>query len=96
MSVSISEIESLLNEQVRPALALHQGDVTIKSLEDGILKVSLTGQCAGCPSAHSTNEELISTPVREAFPEITNVVLVEETSDELMDLARQILHHSSH
>lgn len=92
MITQIKQLEAFLDEKVRPALADHNGNVKIKSLSDGVLRVTLTGQCAGCPSAHNTNESLISEPVMEAFPDITDVILVEETSQELMDFAWKILN----
>ena len=77
----IDKIEKLLDEKVRPSLHAHGGDVVIKSYEDG------------CPSAHATNEELISAEVRDAFPEVEDVILVEEVSQDLIDMAYKILNH---
>ena len=92
MNTQIEQLEAFLDKEVRPALAKHNGNVIIKSLSDGVLRVTLTGQCAGCPSAHTTNESLISEPVIQAFPDIKDVILVEETSQELMDFAWKILN----
>lgn len=93
MSVTIKDIEAVLDERVRPVLADHQGNVIIQSFEDQILKVRLTGKCSGCPAAHSTNEELIRAEVQDAFPSVQDVILVQEVSSELMDMARKILNH---
>ena len=89
----IDKIEKLLDEKVRPSLHAHGGDVVIKSYEDGVLKVKMIGKCSGCPSAHATNEELISAEVRDAFPEVEDVILVEEVSQDLIDMAYKILNH---
>lgn len=93
MNVTIKEIEAVLDEKVRPVLADHRGNVVIQSFEDQVLKVRLTGKCSGCPAAHSTNEELIATEIRNAFPSVKDVILVEEVSPELIDMARKILNH---
>jgi len=85
----IEKLEALLDEKVRPSLQDHGGDVEIKSYEDGILRVKLLGKCSGCPSAHSTNEDLIAMEVKEAFPEVKDVILIEEVSQELLDFARK-------
>ena len=87
----LQEIERLLDEKVRPSLRAHGGDVMVKSYEGGVLKVKMAGKCSGCPSAHSTNEELIAEAVKAAFPEVRDVILVEEVSEELLDMARKIL-----
>jgi len=92
-TITIEQLEKVLDEKVRPSLALHNGNVEIYSFENDILRVKLTGQCSGCPSAHATNEELISAPVRETFPEIKDVILVEGVSDDLLNFARKVLNH---
>ncbi len=91
--VQMEEIEKVLDEKVRPALHAHGGDVVVKSYEDSILKVKMVGKCSGCPSAHDTNEEIIAAEVKEVFPEIKDVILVEEVSQELIDMAYKILKH---
>lgn len=93
MNTTIKQIESVLDAKVRPSLADHGGNVMIQSLEQDVLKVRLTGRCSGCPAAHSTNEELISLEIHEAFPSIRDVILVEETNPQLLDMAHKILHH---
>ncbi|WP_313182909.1 NifU family protein [Lacrimispora sp.] len=89
------QIEMILNKKVRPALAQHEGNVTVLSLENNILKVRLTGKCSGCPAASRTSEELIAAEVKAALPSVADVVLVEETSQELLDEARKLLGLSS-
>jgi len=95
MTGTREQIEMILNKKVRPALAKHEGDVTVLSLENNILKVRLTGKCSGCPAADRTSEELIAAEIKAAFPSVTDVVLVEETSQELLDAARRLLGLSS-
>ena len=43
MELTIENVEKLLEEQVRPSLALHSGDIQVVELTDGILKVRLLG-----------------------------------------------------
>ncbi|MEG0804857.1 MAG: NifU family protein [Lachnospiraceae bacterium] len=93
MSVTINEIEKILDSKVRPLLAEHNGNITIYSFQDNILKVKLTGKCSGCPSAHTTNEELVAAEIKNAFPTILDVILIEETSQDLIQMARKILNH---
>jgi Fe-S cluster biogenesis protein NfuA len=87
----LSRVEAVLDEQVRPQLALHGGSVAVRSLEDGVLKVTLAGQCQGCPSAGITLEEVVAEAVKGAIPEITDVVLVSGVSDALWDMAKTLL-----
>ncbi len=90
----LDKIEKVLEEKVRPRLLEHEGNVQIVELtEDGILRIRLTGQCSGCPSAKITTEELIGSAVMEEIPEIKDVVLVNEVSPELLEFARKLLNH---
>lgn len=89
----LTQIETLTNEKIRPVLAEHQGDIQIISYEDGIVKARLLGQCSGCPSAMITTEEVIKKELMDAFPQIKDVVIIQETSPELIDFAKKILNH---
>ena len=89
--LEISKIEEVLDERVRPSLAQHGGDIRIEKLEENVLHVRMHGQCSGCPSAELTLEELVSTELKDAFPELKQVVLVTGVSDDLIAQARQIM-----
>jgi Fe/S biogenesis protein NfuA len=93
MDITLKQIESVLDAKVRPSLAAHGGNVIVLSLENDVLRVRLTGKCSGCPAAHSTNEELISLEISQAFPAIKDIILVEETNPELLTMAHKILNH---
>lgn len=88
----IAAIEQVLEKEVRPDLLHHEGNVEIVEYKDGILKVRLLGQCSGCPSAALTTEELIAAKVKAALPQVKDVVLVNEVSEELIAMAKQILN----
>ena len=85
------KIEEVLDGKVRPYLSGHGGGVEVDSLEGGTLRVRLLGQCAGCPSAMLTNEQLIQEEVCAAVPEVRQVAILQEASQELLDQARAIL-----
>lgn len=90
----LKRIETVLEEAVRPYLLQHEGNVQVVEYEEGILKVRLTGQCSGCPSAALTTEELIADTVKREIPEIKEVVLVNEVNEDLVAMAKKILDHS--
>lgn len=89
--IRTEDIEKLLDEKVRPGLALHGGNISIEEYKAGVLYVRLLGNCSGCLSADSTMEELVQNEVRSAFPDIKEVSLVTGVSDELISQARDIL-----
>ncbi len=89
----LTKIESLLDAEVRPQLLLHGGGMETVRLEGGRYVYRLTGQCAGCPSAYLTAEELIRRTLLANIPELQDAVLEQGVSDELMDMAKKFLRH---
>lgn len=90
----LEQIEQVLNERVRPQLALHGGGIQSLSCEDGVYRFRLLGQCAGCPSAYLTTQEVVQEELLPAVPGLKQVVLVQQVSDSLLDQAQAILNHS--
>lgn len=91
----LAELERLLDLNVRPMLLSHGGDLEVLSVEDGYVRFKLLGQCAGCPSAYLTTEEVIDVEVRQ-LDGIKGAVLEQRVSDDLLQQARNILknHHA--
>ena len=85
------KVEKVLNEKVRPLLELHNGDLDVLDIEDGVVRIRLLGQCAGCPSAYLTIEQLIFGELTVAIPEIRQVIVVQDVSDELWEEARAVM-----
>lgn len=89
--ITIEDVEKVLDEKVRPDLALHGGDIQIMELTENILKVRMLGHCSGCPSAELTMENLVDTALKEAFPQLKQVALVTGVSDSLLAQAKEML-----
>ena len=91
----IENIEKVLEQDVRSTLLSHEGNVQIVSYDEETrtLRVRLTGQCSGCPSAQLTTEEVIEKKIKEKLPMVEQVLLVNEVSQELLNFARKILNH---
>ncbi|WP_290050588.1 NifU family protein [Amycolatopsis solani] len=62
-------------DKVRPYLGSHAGDVEFAGIDDGVLRLRLRGSCDGCPSSAVTAKHAIERVVREAAPEISDVVV---------------------
>lgn len=88
----IDKIEEVMDKYVRPELSKHYGNVKVISFEEGVLKIALTGQCSGCPSASFTVEDIVEKEIKEHVPEVEEVVLINQVSDDLLDFARRILN----
>ncbi len=65
-------------EGIRPALQADGGDVGLVDIDEaeGIVKVELQGACSGCPSAQITLVMGVERAIKEAVPEVKQVVSV--------------------
>ena len=63
----------IIDEEIRPAVALDGGDITFASYEDGVVRLFLRGSCSGCPSSLATLKMVIERRLQEEFLEITAV-----------------------
>jgi Fe-S cluster biogenesis protein NfuA len=71
------KIEKVLKEEVTPMLASHGGSAELVELtEDGVVKVRLSGACAGCPGARMTLTHVVESAIRARVPEIKGVEAV--------------------
>lgn len=67
------KVEEVLS-QVRPGLQADGGDVELIDITDGVVKVSLKGACGSCPFSLMTLKQGIEARIKEAIPEIKEVV----------------------
>jgi Fe/S biogenesis protein NfuA len=70
----LKKLEILFDEQVRPALAAHGGNVEIVDIDNDKLFVRLQGGCQGCSSSKATLKDGIQTLVKQNFPDINEVI----------------------
>lgn len=92
--MTAQRLEELLDQLVRPALRAHGGDVELVGFDDGVLRLRMLGQCAGCPGATLTNETLIEGQLMPILPDLKQVVLVHHVDDSLLDMARSLMTRS--
>ncbi len=67
-------VEQLLREQINPALAAHGGFATLKGVDGETVYVTMGGGCQGCAVSAMTLRDGIARAIKEAIPEITDVV----------------------
>jgi len=61
-------------DKVRPSLQADGGDVKLLEVKDGVVKVKLTGACAGCPMSQMTLKNGIERILKREIPEVKEVV----------------------
>lgn len=85
------KINDFINNNITPKLLTHFGDMRLISYNNGIVEISMLGACKNCPSANSTLVDLIEPTLKSNFPEIKSVICVNETSEELLQFAKNLL-----
>ena len=63
-------------DKIRPALQADGGDVELVDVEEGVVKVRLTGACGGCPMSQMTLKMGIERILKKEIPEVQEVVAV--------------------
>jgi Fe-S cluster biogenesis protein NfuA len=67
------KVESAL-QKVRPSLQADGGDVQLIDVDDdGVVKLTLQGACAGCPMSQMTLKMGIEKILKQNVPEVTSV-----------------------
>jgi Fe-S cluster biogenesis protein NfuA len=72
----VRKIREILDNEIRPAVAMDGGDITFEKFENGVVYLYMQGSCSGCPSSTMTLKMGIETRLREAIPEVQEVVSV--------------------
>ncbi|CAN5824097.1 NifU family protein [soil metagenome] len=62
-------------EKVRPSLNLHEGNVELLSVNDGIVHLRLQGNCDGCPSSALTLKHTIEEAIYNAAPDVVSIAV---------------------
>ncbi len=74
------KIEKALDE-IRPYLHSHGGDITVVRVQDANVYVKFKGACVGCPISLYTLTLGVEKKIKESFPEIQNVIAVDDQED---------------
>ncbi len=72
----VLRIREILDQQIRPAVAMDGGDIAFVSFEDGVVSLKMQGACGGCPSATATLKQGIEARLRHFVPQVRRVEAV--------------------
>lgn len=67
------KITKLLEDEIRPALAMDGGDINFVSFIDGVVTVQMVGACGTCPSATATLKMGVERLLMEEIPQVRSV-----------------------
>lgn len=63
----------VIENEIRPAVAMDGGDIVFGDFKEGIVRLYLRGSCSGCPSSMMTLKMGIERRLKEEFPEVLAV-----------------------
>lgn len=70
----VQNIKTIINQEIRPAVAMDGGDIVFHKYEDNKVYIYMRGSCAGCPSSTATLKQGIEVRIKEALPEVAEVI----------------------
>lgn len=70
------KIRQILDDEIRPAVAMDGGDITFYGYENGIVTLHLQGSCSSCPSSIMTLKMGVENRLKSLIPEVREVVQV--------------------
>lgn len=88
------QIKKVIDEQIRPHLNSHEGDLKLLDIKDGIVTIKLLGACSGCPGADLTIKDFIEATLLAYVEGFKKVNLSREVSPDLIAVAKKILNKS--
>lgn len=68
------KVRQLLAEAINPSLAAHGGFADLVGVEDTSVFITMGGGCQGCSMSAATLREGIQVAIKEAIPEVTEVI----------------------
>jgi len=69
-----AKIQEILETTINPALASHGGWVKLRRIEGQDVYVEMGGGCQGCASSRATMKFGIERAIKEALPQVRNVI----------------------
>jgi Fe-S cluster biogenesis protein NfuA/nitrite reductase/ring-hydroxylating ferredoxin subunit len=73
-------------EQVRPYIHSHGGEVELVSVDDGVVRVRMSGSCQGCAASAMTLRRGIEEALRAGYPGFREVVAEEADEPRLLQI----------
>ncbi|CAN5770071.1 Fe-S biogenesis protein NfuA [soil metagenome] len=67
-------IQDVLEQEINPRIAAHGGAVELVDVDEGTLYLRMSGGCQGCAASAATLRQGVERMVREAVPEIHEIV----------------------
>jgi len=77
MSETIEKKVQKALDEIRPSIQADGGDIELVSVEKGVVKVRLQGQCVGCPMSAMTLKMGVEAHLKKRVPEVVKVEAIQ-------------------
>ena len=86
----LEEVEGVIEKDIRPLLEMQGGSIELEGVDDdGVVKVRLTGACAGCPMSQFTLVNFVEATLKDKVPGVKQVVATDDARARFEDLLRR-------
>ena len=69
----IEKIKFVLEDKIKPSVAMHGGFINFISYEDGHLKLEMAGSCSGCAMSQVTLKQGVESMMKHYVPEVMSI-----------------------
>ena len=85
----LEEVKGVIEKDIRPLLEMEGGSIELEGVEDGVVKVRLTGACAGCPMSQFTLVNFVEATLKDKVPGVKQVVTTDDAKARFEELWRR-------
>lgn len=86
----LEEVEDVIEKDIRPLLEMQGGSIELEGVDDdGVVKVRLTGACAGCPMSQFTLVNFVEATLKDKVPGVKQVVATDDAKARFEELLRR-------
>ncbi|RCV65790.1 Fe-S cluster biogenesis protein NfuA, 4Fe-4S-binding domain [Methanophagales archaeon] len=84
------EVKGVIEKDIRPLLEMEGGSIELVGVDDdGVVKVRLTGACAGCPMSQYTLVNFVEATLKDKVPGVKQVVAADDAKARFEELLRR-------
>ncbi|TAL69449.1 MAG: NifU family protein [Bacteroidetes bacterium] len=73
--VLYQNVSNIINNEIKPYIEADGGNIKLKSVDEGVVYVHLSGACAGCPGAAMTLKGGVERILKMKLPDVKEVRL---------------------
>jgi Fe-S cluster biogenesis protein NfuA len=86
----LEEVKGVIEKDIRPLLEMEGGSIELEGVDDdGVVRVQLTGVCAGCPMSQYTLVNFVEATLKDKVPGVKQVVATDDAQTRFEELLRR-------